>query len=44
MEEVYGEQTVRFESLGLMERDGDRLRLTERGIDVSNAVFAEFIL
>ena len=44
VEEVYGEQTVRFESLGLMERDGDRLRLTERGIDVSNAVFAEFIL
>lgn len=44
VEKVYGEQTARFESLGLMERDGDRLRLTERGIDVSNAVFAEFIL
>lgn len=44
VEEVYGEQTARFESMGLLERDGDRLRLTERGLDVSNAVFAEFIL
>ena len=43
-EEVYGSQIRRFLSLDLMEKEGDRLRLTERGLDVSNAVFVEFML
>ena len=42
-EEVYGSQIRKFLSLNLMEKEGDRLRLTERGLDVSNAVFVEFI-
>ena len=42
-EEVYGSQIRKFLSLNLMEKKGDRLRLTERGLDVSNAVFVEFI-
>lgn len=42
-EKVFGGQIRRFEELGLMKREGDRLRLTERGIDVSNSVFAEFM-
>ena len=31
-------------SLGLLEENGDRLRLTDRGIDVSNYVMADFLL
>lgn len=44
IEEVYGPQIARFTELGLMEREGDRLRLTEKGIDVSDSVFVEFML
>ena len=44
IEEVYGHQIARFTELGLMEREGGRLRLTEKGIDVSDSVFVEFML
>lgn len=44
VEEVYGRQIRRFLSLELIAQEGDRLFLTERGTDVSNVVFAEFIL
>lgn len=44
IEEVYGRQIRRFLSLELMKREGDRLCLTERGLDVSNAVFTDFML
>lgn len=43
VEEVYGGLIRRFTGQGLLERDGDMLRLTERGIDVSNYVFSEFL-
>lgn len=33
----------RFVEEGLLARDGDRLRLTERGVLLSNEVFAEFV-
>lgn len=42
-EEIYGKQIITFERQGLMEREGMRLRLTPRGIDVSNTVFAAFL-
>lgn len=42
-EEIYGKQMRTFVEQGLMEREGPRLKLTPRGIDVSNAVFAEFL-
>ena len=43
--EVYGEQIRRLTGLGLLERceSRGRLRLTQRGVDVSNYVFAEFL-
>lgn len=42
-EEVYGEQISSFEKQGLLKREGRRLRLAPRGIDVSNVVFSAFL-
>lgn len=39
----YGGVFERFVSLGLLERNGDRVRLTGRGVMVSNEVFQEFL-
>lgn len=44
VEKVYGEQIARLTAQGLLEQTGQSLRLTPRGIDVSNRVFAEFLL
>ena len=43
MEEVYGKVLRKMYGLGLLEEAGDFIRLTERGIDVSNAVMCEFL-
>jgi oxygen-independent coproporphyrinogen-3 oxidase len=40
----YGPALERFLSCGVMERSGDRLRLTPRGIMVSNEIFQEFLV
>lgn len=42
-EDIYGRQIRSFLEQGFLERAGQRLRLTSRGIDVSNAVFAAFL-
>ncbi|MDE6406364.1 MAG: radical SAM protein, partial [Lachnospiraceae bacterium] len=42
-EDIYGKQISSFTEQGLLEQEGRRLRLTPRGIDVSNAVFAAFL-
>lgn len=39
----FGEPIRRFLEDGLLEREGDRLRLTHRGVLLSNEVFEEFI-
>lgn len=44
MWEVYGKVLQKHISLGLLEKRGERIALTERGIDVSNAVFCDFLL
>jgi oxygen-independent coproporphyrinogen-3 oxidase len=41
--ERYEEPISRFISDGLLARDGDRIRLTGRGVLVSNEIFEEFI-
>lgn len=41
--EVYGEVTEKLVAQGLLEQDGEYVRLTERGIDISNYVMAEFL-
>ncbi len=42
--EIYGEQIGLFVRQGLLEEKDGRIFLTERGIDVSNLVMAEFLL
>lgn len=47
MTTVYKEPIEKFISMGLLQWDkgaADRLRLTDRGIDVSNVIFADFLL
>lgn len=41
--EVYGGTLKKLENQGLLSRSGKNVRLTERGIDISNYVFSEFI-
>lgn len=42
-EAVHGERFKRLEAAGLMERAGSRVKLTARGVLVSNEVFQEFL-
>ncbi len=44
LDSVFGEACERLISEGLLVRDGDRYKLTSRGIDISNSVLAEFLL
>ena len=44
MEEIYGTVIEELCRQGLLETVGDRLRLTRKGIDVSNYVMSEFLL
>lgn len=42
--EVYGAVIDRYSDMGLLVAEGDRLRLTDAGIDVSNRIFEDFII
>ncbi len=44
MESVYGPVLKRYQKLGMLERKEGRVFLTDAGIDVSNAVMADFLL
>lgn len=44
MEAVYGPVLAKMTSRGLMQEESGRVKLTDRGIDVSNYVMAEFLL
>ena len=44
IENVYGKQLNKLKNDGLIISEGDNIRLTSRGIDVSNTVFANFLL
>lgn len=43
LEKVYAEPICKLEKLGLLEIQGDVLRLTRKGISLSNQVFVEFL-
>ncbi len=44
MDEQYGTVIAPYVTQGLLRWQGDRLQLTERGIDVSNTIMADFLL
>ena len=44
IENVFGDALSKNMELGLIEHVGDRYRLTDRGIDVSNVVLSDFLL
>ena len=44
IEDIYSEPIEKWVSQGLLARDGDIIRLTDKGLDLSNTVFADFIL
>lgn len=44
IEHIYGEILKKLEERGFLAKSGDRIFLTERGIDVSNIILAEFLL
>ena len=44
MEEIYGSVVIKLKEQGLLEEEGDFIRLTEYGLDVSNRVWVEFLL
>ena len=43
MEDVYGMEIEKCKEEGLLEEKAGWLRLTERGLDLSNQVFMEFL-
>lgn len=43
MEQCYGRELGKLTEEGLLQRNDGRIRLTDRGIDVSNYVFSEFL-
>lgn len=44
IEEIYGDVIEKLEQEKMLEVKEDKIRLTKRGIDVSNYVFCEFLL
>lgn len=44
IEEIYGDVLEKLEQEKMLEVKEDKIRLTKRGIDVSNYVFCEFLL
>jgi oxygen-independent coproporphyrinogen-3 oxidase len=43
LKEVYGKAIERLKNFGLLQEDGERLKLTSKGLDLANEVFMEFL-
>ncbi|MCC8015298.1 MAG: hypothetical protein LIO87_08880 [Eubacterium sp.] len=43
LNQMFGDVIKKYENMGLLEFDGERLRLSEEGIDVSDTIFADFV-
>lgn len=43
LSEIYGDVIRKYCELGMLEKRGERLVLTGRGLDVSNVIFADFL-
>ena len=44
MEEVYGKVIQKWKKEGFLQKEEGRVYLTDKGIDVSNVILAEFLL
>lgn len=44
MEKIYGRVLAKYRNSGLLIESGDRLYLSDKGIDVSNVIMAEFMM
>ncbi|MGN9019850.1 radical SAM family heme chaperone HemW [Lachnospiraceae bacterium HCP1S3_C3] len=42
--EVYGEVIKKYSDMKMLEINGENMKLTDKGVDVSNIIFADFIL
>ena len=42
--QIFNEPLSKYQSLGLLSIIDDTITLTERGLDVSNTIFADFLL
>jgi oxygen-independent coproporphyrinogen-3 oxidase len=42
-DEIFGARAARLFEGGLLERAGDRIRLTDRGVELADSIFAEFV-
>jgi oxygen-independent coproporphyrinogen-3 oxidase len=42
-EDVFGRRAARLFDGGLLVRDGGRIRLSDRGLELADSVFAEFV-
>ncbi|HTT76781.1 MAG TPA: radical SAM family heme chaperone HemW [Candidatus Binataceae bacterium] len=42
-DEIFGARAARLAEDGLLVRDGDRIRLSDRGLEMADSVFAEFL-
>lgn len=43
MDEIYGEALQKWIQMGMMEKNGDAVMLTDAGIDVSNTILTDFV-
>ena len=44
MNDIYSEIIIKYKDMGMIEDMGDSIHLTDKGIDVSNVIFSEFLL
>lgn len=44
MDDIYGDIIIKYKKLGMIEETDDGIHLTDKGIDVSNVIFSEFLL
>lgn len=44
MDEIYGDVLRHWKNMGVLWQDEDNVALTDAGIDVSNQIFADFLL
>lgn len=44
IENIFGEQIVKFKKMGMIEEIGDNIRLSKKAISVSNQILCEFII